>query len=224
MRINKILTLALAGILSFSFCVYTYAADYKGYAAFRDGVDLAWYTGGWHAGVSIDSNGDNFYQARGSGQTTGKDDFKGFMNYPKANNNFQGYYYMSGMSTSDRDEIVSTGKKLAEYKLPYSLTSPLGADNANDSDFYSPDEVTSARCDGFLEYCYEWNSVKITEYSWGDDKPWDISEVERGLIAHSFIYIPGLFGSYTLEFSPTLLTPKNQSAFMTYAGGKGRKP
>ncbi|MHB8063748.1 MAG: hypothetical protein ACYDG2_14125 [Ruminiclostridium sp.] len=191
-------------------------------------MDFSWLTGGWHTGISAGGSNvskTNFYQARGSGETTSYDNFQKFMNYPKVKTNtFQGYYYVSGMDSYYKTDILSTADTLADNALPYCLLDPLGTDNSDNSAYISPSEITAARCDGFLEYCYEWNNVKITGYSWGDEEVWDISQYDPGLFAHSYIYIPGMFGSYTLQHSSTLLTPADQADNMTYAGGYGTAP
>ena len=55
-----------------------------------------------------------------------------------------------------------------------------------------PYDIKSLRCDGIVEYCYEWQNVRI----FGSDARWDISKNDQGNKDHH---------------SGTATTPKKQA-------------
>ena len=56
--------------------------------------------------------------------------------------------------------------------ISYTVTKQLDATLQPGATKIQPTDVTSVRCDGFVEYCYEYYGYRI----YGDDDHWDITK------------------------------------------------
>jgi len=78
------------------------------------------------------------------------------------------------LSFSDRKSIMSTAITLKDENLYYTwgdCLNPIGGDIGS---WITPSEVYSIRCDGLVEYCYEWNDFHV----WGKNgSHYDVSNV-----------------------------------------------
>ncbi len=211
MKIKKALSLLLVLVSIFTFTVNTFAIDYTGTAVYRDGV-----TGGeWHAGISTNSVGDQIGMARGLDELTDNVSLSIFIN-PKntMNNNFKGYYCKDpdGLLTDKEikaiyTSIASTAKSLGNAHKPYTLLLPM--DIYAGSGSITTSRIASLRCDGFAEYCYEYNGTPVMSFvgkAPNYKMEWNIS-TNDGWYAHCF-YSDG-------SPAPTRMTPKTQAGYMS---------
>lgn len=128
-------------------------------------ADAIYRTGAFgynHAGVFyINDTGTTFgaYEAQGDGPVvfSSMDSFIGSETY-------FGPYYRSTVDTStERNSIIQTCKDLANNAtLGYTWSDCLIPEN-NPGSYISPDEISELRCDGVVEYSYEWNNFWV----WG---------------------------------------------------------
>lgn len=153
---------------------FIYAADMTGYAIFRDGVfnNVDWHTAIlW--GSSNNSPSEPVIHHSGKGVVK----FDTWNNFLEGNN-FKGYYEsLDAPSLNERARIASMAKKLTEQNITYCFyymletSLPIASDDAVRPVWIMPEDVKSMRCDGVVEYCYEYYSHKI----YGNDDNWDIS-------------------------------------------------
>lgn len=223
-KMVKVFVLVLTFCLLLTFNTSVFAANLTGYAIYRNGVDSAG-TDLWHTGISVNSTGTQIAQASGTGDTTKTVSLADFRY--KTTNKIMGYYSKSSTSNA-YTSISSTATTMANKKLPYTLLLPMDGADKSGGGYLTSDEVTSMRCDGFVEYCYEYNNEKIMSFSLTTGSVffpttntyWDISSVD-GLLSHSFISGLDSTGmAYTLILAPTNMTPKKQAGYLTYVSGK----
>jgi len=96
------------------------------------------------------------------------------------------------MSFADRKDVINTAVELTGYDLRYpALGSPLNlwpdALNyySNPGSNIDPYDVDRIRCDGVVEYCYEWNDLMV----WGKNgSNYDISITRASLKTPHFIF------------------------------------
>jgi len=160
MKFLKILILTSAVLIALSspaMAAWTRNKEINADAIYRTGA-----YGYNHAGVFyINSTGSTFgsYEARGDGPVvfSSMNDFIGTETY-------YGPHYRSTVDTStERDSIIQTCKDLANNStLGYTWTDCLNPES-NVGSYISPDEVAEIRCDGVVEYAYEWNNFWV----WG---------------------------------------------------------
>ncbi len=168
-----------------------------GYIAYRDGVQIIGdVVTNWHAAIAVSGAGTSaqYAQATGKNSTTGIVDYNTFMNGP--DNNFLGYYQPRSVSFyhSERDAVVSTAKRVANLHIPYVATTCITYDSIPlTQTHYSPSDIKAIRCDGFVEYCLEYNGIRVH----GNGSYWDIT----------------LNDSYTqdVHFGVAAISPKSQA-------------
>ena len=87
-----------------------------------------------------------------------------------------GIYNVSGTSSYKYDLIRGTADELTTEMIPYSTLS-LCSHDATGTYIY-PEDITKIRCDGVIEYCYEYNDVVVRDGTNGVyGYWWDISRV-----------------------------------------------
>lgn len=175
------------------------ASGRQGYAAYRDGVagNLNWH-GAIIYGTGITTSSYIFAQATGSGHTTETVNYSTFLNAK----NPQGYYRpkSTSLTSSQRDSVVATARALVNERISYTLTNPISYSMISTTNKYQPSDILGIRCDGFVEYCYEYNNIKV----FGSDSYWNISLTDSRCQD---------------EHGGFLLTPKSQAQnYMTRIG------
>lgn len=173
----------------------TRASGFQGYAAYRDGVTTDTINLNWHgaiiAGPETSMSYYIFAQARGVGSTTELGSYLDFIGRGEP----KGYYRPSSTSysASQRDRVCDTAVDLAYERIPYVMTNPISYSMSSiASKKYPISDILAIRCDGFVEYAFEYNNIRI----YGSDENWDISK-------------PGV--GPDLEHSGFQLTPRKQA-------------
>lgn len=186
---------------------------YLGYAVYRD-LDLTSLN--WHAALmrdeyiySIDSQGntvdiDCIVHMPGENQSVEINTWSEFLllNLYQEGKPFNGAYIPRETFTHyDRLGIVALANELAIYDITYSYIEPIDYDERANMVQVEPFDITNFRCDGFVEYCYEYYGYRI----YGDDENWDISNPNT---------------SSKSEHNGLFLTPKTQAQdYMTLVTG-----
>lgn len=182
MKVSKALGILLLAVLLVSLPCHA-ATGNQGYAVYRDGV-----LGGlnWHTGIMVEPNSSNYgsaiSHAPGTGSKTGYTSYNGFVNGNKYKGLFRPF---KTMSTHERDLVVSTARYIAQKGIPYISTKMMIGNQNNGRDRFYPNDILNLRCDGVVEYCYEYNGIKVC----GNDSCWDISKNSKAEIdMHSGLY------------------------------------
>lgn len=193
-KIKKMSTITLvASLLISMFSIGANAATgYQGYAVYRDGV---FFNTTWHAGMMDEAYSTSYLPIvhhSGSGYVKW-DSWDNFID----GNNFEGVYRPNTTpSSADRDLFVSMGRKLKDEQISYNLAYQVYYDTGTSGTWVEPNEVSSMRCDGVVEYIYEWYGFRV----YGSDTYWDVTK-------NSF------WGRD--HHSGTAVTPKSQSGYLT---------
>ena len=145
------------------------ASNAQGYAIYRDGAGI---NPDWHSGFIYSSNFN-------SSNTVIHVDNQGnhLINYVSLstfidNQDFYGYYipYKFAASSTQiantiKNNVLETARQLQERTkddLVYNLTNQVWyKTDSNSNGKVDIDEITSMRCDGLIEYCYEANGALI---------------------------------------------------------------
>lgn len=185
----------LALVMMFSFIVNASAASgCQGYAIHRDG---AFFGTTWHAGLMNKAKAtytNPCIHIGGLNQGVTYCTWNTFLN----GNTFKGVYKpKSGITSSGRDNVVAMGRRLITEDLGYTPLSQIDHFVTSSSEWVSPDKLWLIRCDGVVEYCYEWYGYRI----FGNDTYWDITRGGFATLNHH---------------SGTAVTPKSQAqSYMT---------
>jgi len=148
-----------------------YSGQEFGDAAYRN---LKWYWigfswlghGGLYAGITqnnsqriIEVSGDIF----GNKSNVVKEHYWSSM---AGDSDYWGTYTVinEDLTFAQRQSIINTANLLHAYDIGYPrLALDLIHYKSNPGDFIEPHEIKDLRCDGLVEYCYEWNNVNV----WG---------------------------------------------------------
>lgn len=175
----------------------TYASLAQGYAVYRDGVTSLGVEINWHGAIVASGIGTSgtYAQATGVDETTEIVSYNTFL----GNGTFQGYYQPSSITTytnTQKSAVVGTANWLASLHIPYvALNCIIYAPIDSNQDYYYPTDILCIRCDGFVEYCFERNGIRICGPAIGS--AWDISSnTTAAEVAHSGV---------------ALVTPKKQA-------------
>jgi len=170
-HIKRLTALAAATLLAVSFAVApAYAAiGNQGYAVYRDGV-LGNYT--WHAAIMSlphwNSGSLPVVQHPGSGWVE-------YGTWPEfiGGKVYQGTYRPKTAPTSvNRDSFLSMERRLVDEQINYNLLYQVYYNTSTAGTWVDPGEVTSMRCDGVVEYIYEWYGFRV----YGSDTYWDVTK------------------------------------------------
>lgn len=160
------------------------ASGYQGYAAYRDGV-LFNYT--WHAAMMDDpySNTTSLpvIHQPGSGYVQW-----GTWSQFLANNTFRGYYRPKVQpSSSTRDSFKYMARRLKDEAITYSGVHQVDSAVWGIGTWVDPYDVVSMRCDGVVEYIFEWYGYRV----YGSDTQWDVTRANDYWIwyYHGFNYV-----------------------------------
>ncbi|WP_010096351.1 hypothetical protein [Ornithinibacillus scapharcae] len=189
--IISILTIMLC--ISFTFTPIDAAVGKQGYAVYRDGV---FFGLDWHAGMMVQGTRTNYKpvaHAPGTGSQVKADDWSKFMD----GNNFKGVYRPNKSPTSAaRDLFVATARSLGPENISYNLAYQMYYDTGTAGSYVSANEISSMRCDGVVEFVYEFHNYRV----YGSNTYWDITK-------NSF------WGRD--HHSGTAITPKKQVNYLT---------
>ena len=160
------------------------------------------FTYEWHSGIQYlpDINSTNAIIHEGKADNnTSTNEHTGvnycsknrFLNYQP----FRGYYRpVQSISSAERDIVKQKANQLTLFEISYSLTHQMNYESILPGDKVEPLEITNIRCDGVVEYCYEYNSFKIygtgNKNEWdGNRALWDITYKNTPASVHSIIHI-----------------------------------
>lgn len=167
---------------------------HQGYAVYRDGV--FWnYT--WHAGILDDptynSSAYPVTMAPGGSSNVKYASWPAFLD----GNKYVGLYRPNkAPTTAARDNFIYMERKLIGEAIPYSLVYQVDYNWATAGTWVDPAEIKGIRCDGVVEYVYEWYDYRV----YGNDTYWDVTKSSfLGQDAHS----------------GNAVTPSRQAGFMT---------
>ncbi|OPA79285.1 hypothetical protein BVG16_09360 [Paenibacillus selenitireducens] len=190
------ITLATMVLLGTSFTgieTVNAATGNQGYAAYRDGVFFGF---DWHAGLWDEPSTAYAFpilHAPGPGSVLKWDSYENFLD----GNTFTGTFKPNtDPSSSARDLFVAMGRNLRTENISYNLVYQVYYSTDDASTYVKYDEISSMRCDGVIEYIYEWYSNRV----YGDDTYWDVTK-------NSF------WGRD--HHSGTAVTPKKQVNYLT---------
>ena len=185
------------------------ATGMQGYAAYRDGVTTSGFGNfEWHAAIMDKASSEDIYpviHARGYGYNVQYGHWYEFMaglpDYPYSNNNFIGYYRPKQvMSNTQRDQVTAKARSLAADFVAYTVVELMDYpvdNNPSGKTTVAVNDISAMRCDGLVEYCYEFNNLRI----FGSDSYWDISR--WGV-------------NYKNQHKGTSITPKKQAEDYMY--------
>lgn len=168
------ITTAVALLLaSAAFASPAYAATgNQGYAVYRNGVIVAgvdqWHAAlmslpHWNSGslpVIHARSGSNWVQ---------------YGTWPEFTNGriYQGTYRPKVAPTSAaRDDFLYVARRLVDERIPYNLAYQVYYDTDTAGTWVEPAEITSMRCDGVVEYVYEWCGYRV----YGNSTYWDVTK------------------------------------------------
>lgn len=156
-------------IVTASIGIYANAATgAQGYAVYRNGVSWPWDY--WHAAI-MDKPSSTYTNPvihhSGSGYVK-YDSWTGFM----AGNSFEGVYRpKTYISSQYRDLIAGMARQLKDDQIGYNALYQVYYDTNQAGAVVDPGDVSSIRCDGVVEYVYEYYGYRI----YGNDSNWDIT-------------------------------------------------
>ncbi len=153
------------------------AVGSEGYAVYRDGVlnGLNWHTGIMYDRTRtysslpvIQASGSGYYVSYVRWSHTSLVSFMDGQNY------IGSYVPKGGISSAGRDQVKYVANRLANDLISYKSMGQL-AFNQNilgTKTYITYEDITHMRCDGVVEYCYEFNGYRV----YGDDTKWNISK------------------------------------------------
>ena len=157
----------------------------------------------WHSGMMLTDSPENGYSgtfmlSSGNSQTISNSDYSVVhLSSASGNNNsgstvgfipfssfvgsktFEGYFTsVTNPTVEQRRVILATAQKFYNYTLLYRALNQIDYTNHvityNSTDVI-PSQVTKFRCDGFVEYCYEYNNIRVFGPAANSEESWDIS-------------------------------------------------
>ena len=152
-----------------------FAASHYGDAVFRDGTLLG---ATWHAAINnYYTVGQSVVHAPGGSSVVQRASWTAFISTNTITgkpNNYQGPpQYRSGMTESDLNNILNTALYLADRaNVTYNAIDLM--QGSTSGTYISPGGVTQLRCDGLVEYCYEWYNWPVLTDGNGN---WDITNI-----------------------------------------------
>ncbi|WP_407312304.1 hypothetical protein [Desulfosporosinus sp. SB140] len=182
---SKLLILLITLLMCFNALPVFAANGSNGDAVYRDGVYLIYD----HAAIlKYGSDGSNMViETVGNGPVT-YDNWTTFL----GGHNYLGAFY--NPSYQPASSILATAASLeAVPGLQYSWQGQMYVDSTAGS-LITPEHITTLRCDGLVEYCYEYNNSRIWGCASAADSNWDISlksnvSVHQSLGTNGYYYI-----------------------------------
>lgn len=163
-----------------------------GNALYRDGVNF--YIGtDWHAGLVGHASGPFYQNGAWVIHHPGGDNvvqYGTFIEFLTDKNgvrhNDMGEFYLSSVSQSTAYNIFFTAHDLTNEGIAYTFSPMLRTSKSSGK--IEPSDITKIRCDGVVEYCYEYNGVRLQGPN-DSTNTWDISTV-IGAEYHPATYLP----------------------------------
>ena len=154
---RQFIQIAIISVL-LSYTVVAMAAKTGGDSVYREGGFLNNLD---HTGV-YDTNG-GVYEIRGYYTQIQLSSWTTFLD----GNPYIGEFTNPQITSDDRNNILGTSAQLdADPDITYTVYDALNYES-NSGDYISVYEITDIRCDGVVEYAYEWNNIWI----WGKANP-----------------------------------------------------
>lgn len=157
------------------------ASGLEGYAIHRDG---AFFGTTWHAGIM-----DEAHQKINLPVTHAGPNLLDTITYASwadfiDGNNFAGYYLpKTAIDSAGRTKVRNLARKLVAETILYTPVQQINYSASSSVVWIEPEHITSMRCDGLVEYCYEYYTYRI----FGSNSQWDISrngnQLEHALAA-----------------------------------------
>ena len=182
---KKILGMFIAIISIFAmFTVPVSAAKgYEGYAIYRDGafkIPVVLPSGfDWHAGL-LDEPSTSYYKpvTHISGPSPFVIKYDSWSNFIDGNTSKGVYKPKSGVTSAQRDLVKSMGRRLISENISYNAVVQVDWYTSCLGNWVFPDDIASVRCDGVVEYAYEYYGIKIygSDSTAFSEKPhWDVT-------------------------------------------------
>ena len=155
---------------------------YKGYAVYRDlSFNLEGIFVDWHAGLMDEPytsyNLPIIHVSKDSSSLVTWDQWSTFL----GNQVYRGLYKpKQELSDNQRISVISLARELRTKDIGYIATHQLQATLWPNRTKIDPDAIVSLRCDGLVEYCYEYYGIRI----FGSNSLWDISVSSAENLAH----------------------------------------
>jgi len=106
---------------------------------------------------------------------------------------YQGTYRPKTAPTSaNRDSFLSMARRLVDEQISYNVLYQVYYNSSTVGTWVDPGEITSMRCDGVVEYIYEWYGFRV----YGSTTYWDVTKAGWSGREHH---------------SGSLITPKSQA-------------
>lgn len=164
---------------------YTWDLGYKGYAVYRgitkdivivDNVRINWHAGFMNKPFANQT--DSVIHVLDDNSTAVRtDSWSRFI----AGEAYHGIYKpKTEISEDDRIKVINLARELADLEIDYVLTTQMEANIPENISKIEPDNITALRCDGLIEYCYEYYGYKI----YGNNNNWDISKANPDNLSH----------------------------------------
>ncbi len=169
------------------------ATGNQGYAIYRDGV---FFNATDHAGIMNKPDTNSYTNPIIHHSGSGYVDFTTYVGFLNGKN-FIGVYRPNGTVTSaNRDTFVGTARTLQTENISYSLAFQVNYKDFEVGTYVDPSEITEMRCDGVVEYIYEWANFKV----YGSSSYWEVS---KATLANKD------------EHRATQVTPRTQKNYLT---------
>ena len=176
MKKNKFIfatTLMVSFLISMLLTNVNASTGLEGFAVYRDGVGKADINLTWHAAImdeatSLTTNRP-IVHAMGYGKNVDYGTWAEFMGTGK----FMGVYRPKpDPAPHDRDIFKGLGRELKGEDIPYTLYDQIYYNTSTAGTWVAPSEITMMRCDGVIEWIYEWCGFRV----YGSDALWDIAK------------------------------------------------
>lgn len=179
-RFRLILVLVIIlinGMIPISFAgTFTYTNELDGDAVYRTG---AWTHG--HAGVYFNDDGTHMaYEIPGSNCSVELNTMNEFITNSET---YIDAYYNTGVNqTWERDNIIATCEALESDDTISYIWYDIIEESPNSGTYLQVNEIEKIRCDGVVEYAYEWNNFNV----WGKS---DTGTSQGNPIHHDISYV-----------------------------------
>ena len=165
----------------------TYTNDsqigYKGYAAYRDlsfnidGIFVDWHAGLMNGYYPADSQSVIHVDKDSDYNLIATDNWSGFV----GSQTYRGIYScVDNLTDYERNQIITLARELRTKDIDYSATYQLDAEFPSNATKIEPEHIVAMRCDGLVEYCYEYFGHRI----FGTNELWDISACSQANLSH----------------------------------------
>ncbi len=126
-------------------------------------MDVVYREGGWpntqgHAGIY---DGYEVYEIKGYWNYIEKSSWESFLD----DNAYLGSFTTNDITNYDKNQILYLLENLDDQlEITYTMYNSLLFDDSDDFNYYiQPNEITDIRCEGVIEYAYEYNWIDV----WG---------------------------------------------------------